>query len=271
MAMTAFVQQNETSLTDYFSSALQARNNFVLVSDGFTKWSENYSEHTRLSDQHAPHLNTSVHILKGIHAHAFIFDDYVVKTNLFGPYPQEGQRQWLEWCNAHQDNPLVPKLAFLITDEPSDRYLVVMEKLECHSGFHHHEYRKVIDTCFTDSFRQQPTAAFPALTSALQDVKKNSMLAVVELEADIELMKEIDDQEVEHELKVNLLEHMIALDYIDEIEKFWTCLRTVNCANYQNIRTFWDTLSVKGHIIDVHSLNWMLRHNGEQVLLDPVN
>lgn len=270
MAMTAFVQQNQASLTDYFCEALEARNKFVLVSDG-SKWSANHNEHNRLSDQHAPHLSTSVQVIKGIHAHAFVFEDYVVKTNLFGPYPQEGQRQWLEWCNANQDNPLVPKLAFLITDEPSDRYLVVMEKLECHSGFIHHEYRKEIDTCFTESFRRQPMTAFPALTSALQDVKKNSMLAVVELEADIELMKEIDDQSVEHELKVNLLEHRIALQYINEIETFWTSLRTVNSANYNHIRSFWDGLSDKGHEIDVHSLNWMLRHNGEQVLLDPIN
>lgn len=270
MAMKAFVQENEASLTDYFHGALQARNNFVLVSDGF-KWSANHEEHKRLGDQHAPHLSTSVHILKGIHAHAFVFEDYVVKTNLFGPYPQEGQRQWLEWCSVHQDNPLVPKLAFLITDEPSDRYLVVMEKLECHSGFHHHEHRKAIDTCFSNSFKRQPLTAFPALTKALQDVKKNSMLAVVELEADIELMKEIEDKVVERELEVNLLEHRIALEYIDEIETLWNSLRTVNSANYADIRSFWDTLSDKGHEIDVHSLNWMLRHNGEQVLLDPVN
>lgn len=270
MAMTAFVQQNEASLTDFFNEALDARNKFVLVSDGF-KWSTNHEEHTRLSDQHAPHLTTSVHVLKGIHAHAFVFDDYVVKTNLFGPYPQEGQRQWLEWCRDHQDNSLVPKVAFLITDEPSDRYLVVMEKLECHSGFYHHEYRKEIDRSLSASFLRQPMTAFPALTKDLQDIKKNSMLAMVELEADIELMKEIDDKVVEHELEVNLLEHKLALEYIDQIETFWTSLRTVNCINYDQVRTFWDTLSNKGHEIDVHSLNWMLRHNGEQVLLDPVN
>lgn len=270
MAMTAFVQENGTSLTDYFSSALQARNNFVLVSDGF-KWSENHSEHKLLSDNHAPHLNNSTQVIKGIHAHAFVFDNYVVKTNLFGPYPQEGQRQWLEWCNAHQDNPLVPKLAFLITDEPSDRYLVVMEKLDLHSGFHYHEHRQRIDNLFKASFQDQPVAAYPVLSSALMDIKKNSEMAVVELTADIELMKEIDDLVVERELQVNLLEHQIAISYIEEIERFWTSLRTVNCVNYQNIRTFWDTLSVKGHMIDVHSLNWMLRDNGEQVLLDPVN
>lgn len=270
MAMMAFVQENGASLTDYFYESLHARNEFVLVSDGF-KWAANHEEHYRLSDQHAPHLNTPLHLLKGIHAHAFVFDDYVVKTNLFGPYPQEGQRQWLEWCSTHQDNPLVPKLAFLLTDEPSDRYLVVMEKLECHSGFYHHEHRMKIDNFFSSSFQRQPLTAYPALTSALVDIKKNSELAVVELEADIELMKEIDDKVVEQELKVNLLEHQIALQYIEEIETLWTSLRTVNCVNYDEIRSFWDKLSDKGHEIDVHSLNWMLRHNGEQVLLDPVN
>lgn len=270
MAMTAFVRENEASLTDYFNESLDTRNKFVLVSDGF-KWSANADEHTRLGAKHAPILCNPIQTLRGMHAHAFIFEDFVVKTNLFGQYPQEGQRQWLEWCNKNQTNPLVPKLAFLITDEPSDRYLVVMEKLKCHSGFNHHEHRKDIDQSFVASFQRQPMTAYPVLSSVLVDIKKNSTLAIIELTADLELMKEFNDPVVERELEVNLIEHQIALDYIEEIEMFWHSLRTVNCTNYEQVREFWDTLTNKGHEIDVHGLNWMLRHNGEQVLLDPVN
>lgn len=270
MAMTAFVQQNEASLTDYFNEGLVTRNKFVLVSGGLG-WSANNDEHSRLGARHAPVLCSPLQTLKGMHAHAFIFEDFVVKTNLFGQYHQEGQRQWLEWCKEHQGNPLVPKLAFLITDEQSDRYLVVMERLKCHSGFNHHEFRKDIDQSFVASFQRQPLTAYPALSSVLTDIKKNSLLAVVELKADLELMREIDDQVVERELQINLIEHQIALDYIEEIETFWLSLRTVNSNNYEQVRIFWDTLTNKGHEIDVHGLNWMLRHNGEQVLLDPVN
>lgn len=270
MAMTDFVQQNVGGLTEFFYESLNARNEFISSVNGY-EWSVNHSEHKRLSELYVPHLNTTRTKLAGIHAQAYVFEDYVVKTNLFGQHPQEGQRQWLEWCQDNQDNPLVPKVAFLITDEPSDRYLVVMEKLACHSGFYHHERRKDIDRTLANSFLRQPLTAYPALTAILVDIKKNSELAVKELEADIELMHEINDKVVEQELKVNLLEHQIALQYIDEIECLWLSLRTVNSDNYNKIRSFWDTLCNKGHEIDVHSLNWMLRSNGEQVLLDPVN
>lgn len=271
MAMSSFVRENEANLTNFFNESLLIRNNLVLVSDGLSKWSNDKNEQVRLSDQYAPVLNQPNQVVRGIHAHAFIFDACVVKTNLFDAYHQEGSRQWLEWCANHQDNPLVPKLAFLLTDELSDRYLVVMEKLECHSGFLHHEHRKTIDENFVASFQRQPTTAYPALSKVLVDIKVNSQLAVVELKADIVLMKEIKDTAVEQELQINLMEHEIALRYIDEIETFWLSLRTVNSLNYDQIRSFWDTLVNKGHEIDLHGFNWMLRNNGEQVLLDPVN
>lgn len=271
MAMSSFARENEASLTDFFNGALQVREQFVLVAEGLSAFSMDTKEQARLSELYAPILSHPIQILKGIHAHAFVFDSCVVKTNLFGPYPQEGQRQWLEWCNAHQDNPLVPKVAFLITDEVSDRYLVVMERLECHSGFIQHEYRKDIDQCFVQSFRGRPMVSYPELSKALVDIKKNSELAVVELNADIQLMKEIDDKEVERQLETSLMEHKVALQYIKEIEIFWTSLRTVNRTNYSSIRSFWNTLVQKGHVIDLHGFNWMLRRNGEQVLLDPVN
>ena len=146
-----------------------------------------------------------------------------------------------------------------------------MEKLQCHSGFFHHEHRKDIDQRLADSFRRQPLTAYPALTVALVDIKKNSELAVLELKADLVLIKELGDLEVEQDLRINLLEHRITLQYIEEIENFWLSLRTVNSLNYEQVRIFWDTLTDKGHEIDLHGLNWMLRYNGEQVLLDPVN
>lgn len=271
MAMNSFMRENEANLTRFFNESLLIRKGLVLVSDGLTKWSSDKNGHAQLGAQYAPILGQCNQTITGIHAHAFVFDSVVVKTNLFGRYHQEGQRQWLEWCVKHQDNPLVPKVEFLLTDELSDRYLVVMERLECHSGFQHHEHRQVIDETFVASFRNQPATAYPELSKVLADIKVNSRLAVTELKADIDLMKEINDVAVEQELRVNLNEHEIALRYIDEIEMFWQSLTTVNSLNYDQIRSFWDTLTPKGHMIDLHGFNWMIRINGEQVLLDPVN
>lgn len=269
--MNPFVRENSASLTTYFHKALEAREIALMSADSGFEWASDAKERERLCSDFAPVLATSNNVLTGVHAHAFVFDAIVVKTNLFGQYYYDGQRQWLEWCVQNQGNPLVPKIAMLLSDPDSDRFLVVMERLTIHSGFHHHTFRKEIDTAFRSSFDRQPMTAYPKLSEDLAAIKRNSTLAVAELKADIELMVEIGDAEVEADLKINLLEHEIALQYIEEIENFWTSLRTVNSVNYEKIRSFWDGLVDKKHDIDVHSLNWMLRSNGEQVFLDPVN
>lgn len=268
--MNSFTRENAACLTTYFHEALASREVFVGAAD-VSSWSTNVSERERLCKEFAPVLASSNNILTGIHAHAFVFDTVVVKTNLFGKYHHDGQRRWLEWCLENQTNDLVPKIALLISDPDTDRFLVVMERLVCHSGFTHHQYRMEIDHALRNSFDRQPMTAFPKLTEELGAIKRNSTLAVVELKADIELMVELGDKEVEDDLRINLLEHEIALQYIREIELFWESLRTSNRSNYARIREFWDDLVNKQHEVDVHSLNWMLRSNGQQVLLDPVN
>lgn len=269
--MISFVRENSASLTTYFQQGLIAREVALMAAEDGVVWATDTHKRDELCDAFAPVLKTANNVLTGVHAHAFVFDEVVVKTNLFGQYYYDGQRQWLEWAVKNQDNPLVPKVALLLSDEDSDRFLVVMERLSIHSGFHHHQFRKEIDSAFRTSFDRQPMTAYPKMSEELAAIKRNSLLAVTELKADIDLMVEIGDVEVEADLKINLLEHEMALQYIAEIETFWTSLRTVNSINYAKIRVFWDGLVEKKHDIDVHSLNWMLRSNGEQVFLDPVN
>lgn len=265
--MFSFADENRASLVGFFSAALAARKE--AITGPADKWTADEEQHQLLVNTHAPILQTSFSMLRGIHANAFLFEGCVVKTNLFGQYPHDGQCAWLDWCVKHQNNPLVPKIAFLVVDEETDRFLVIMEKLVAHSGFQNHEFREEIDVALKKTFIDN--LGFFALAKKVKEIRANSMLAVEELRADIQLMREIEDEECERVLTESLTDHQITLSYIDQIEALWRTL-THECREaFTEVQRQWRSCTRKGHLIDLHSLNWMLRSNGEQVLLDPVN
>lgn len=269
--MFSFVDENRASLVDFFAVALAVRKEATAGPvDNLIKWSKDVISHDELIIKHAPILVSASDTFRGIHATAYAFDSCVVKTNLFGEWKFDGQCQWLQWCLQHQGNPLVPKIAMLLTDADTNRFLVVMERLVAHAGFQNHEFRKEIDEALRASFERNGGGFFN-LAKTVKSVKANSLMAVEELRADIDLMKEIEDQVCEELLTEQLTNHQITLSYIEQLEALWRSLTHERKSEYAEIRQQFRTYVNDGHLIDLHSLNWMLRANGEQVLLDPVN
>lgn len=267
--MRSFVEMNGASLTDFFNEALQARRVSGAGPDGLSKWANDSQAHNVLIQSHSPVLTQANEVLYGIHARAFMYDDHVVKTNLFGGFHYDGGRIWLEWSARQQSNPLVPKIAMLLVDQETDRFLVVMERLTCHSGFEFHEHRGEIDTALKQSFLHK--RGRKSLHRTLKDVRKESEAALVELNADLELVRELEDEDCEAQLLDSIHNHEITLRYVKELTALWDHLTHTGRSFFDDIRKHFDDAINRGHLIDVHCCNWMLRDDGQQVLLDPVN
>lgn len=268
--MRSFVEMNGACLKDFFTEAMRARRASCAGPDGMDKWAADGEAHSSLINSFSPILSTSNDVVRGIHASAYLFNGCVVKTNVFGGFAYDGQRMWLEWCAAHQDNPLAPKIEMLLVDPDTDRFLVVMERLVRHSGFKIHSFREEIDTALRESF--EVGGRHKSFMKAMEAVRVNSKLAIAELESDMDyVVNELNDHECAAELRTSIENHHHALKYVDELVALWRTLTTTGAKHFAAVQDNWRACVDRGHIIDMHGVNWMLRGNGDQVLLDPVN
>lgn len=258
------------SLNLFFNEALTARKESIFKEDGcqLKDWLSNEDERKRLTSM-CSWLDKQPEVQNGIHATAYIFDHYVIKTNIFDPYYRDGQMSWLKWVNRNQTNPLVPRIQHLVVDEDTERFIVVMEKLEPHHGFKHHSFRKEIDCALKVAFERE--GRFPALRRLLAEVKAEALLAIEELWIDVSMLDTEDDVELIDMMRKAIDEHHQTVLYIEQVQQFGYKLNTTYRQHFRAIKNKFVAAISIGQYIDVHSLNWMLRSNGEPVFLDPIN
>lgn len=268
--MFSFAEENRACLLEFFTEAVQSRRNSILHPGGtqLLSWIDDEAESNRLRCL-LPVLTRSLDHCTGIHAEAYIFDNAVVKTNVFDEFYHDGQTSWLKWCLSHQCNPLVPRLSFLIIDEETERYLAVMERLVPHSGFEYHSFREEIDGALKSLF--QAAGAGPAFRRELGRYEKESLLAIQELETDLEMMDPEEDGAIIDSLSTAVAEHRITIRYINELNQFDFRMKRTHRKHFKAIRNKFHAAKHDGRSIDVHGFNWMMRNNGEPVILDPIN
>ena len=210
-------------------------------------------------------------VMEGLHSVAFITEHCVIKTNLAGEPELDGQATWLRWCMKNQDNPLAPRVSFLMCDKHSDRYLVVMERLEEHAGFDdiNDQVRAEIDSGGLGRLFD-PQVNIREVKARLKELEVESRHAIYELQQDINSLTE-EDNELKEILERGIVENNLTIHYLRDV-------LTMCKAHSKHKRHFTSVINKlcaeikKGsYILDVHSLNWMKRKNGQHVLLDPLN
>lgn len=268
--MFSFVEENWGDLCAFFAAAVQARKDSILHPEGdkLEDWIKDDKEVDRLRGL-CPSLAQTSDIQTGMHAEVYIFERYVIKTNVFGPHYHDGQMSWLKWAKNNQTNPLVPKLAFLLVDEATDRFLAVMERLTPHAGFEHHSYREEIDKALQLSMKR--VGRGPAFRKLRARIAREAQEAINELSIDIEMLAESGDDDIVVVMQEALDEHRITIEYIQQLNTFDDVLNRTHRQFFKPIRNKFRAAEATGHQIDVHAFNWMYRSNREPVLLDPIN
>lgn len=210
-------------------------------------------------------------VMEGLHALAFITEHCVIKTNLGGEPELDGQANWLRWCMKNQDNPLAPRISFLMCDKLSDRYLVVMERLEEHAGFDDIDdaVRFEIDTGGLGRLFN-PEVNIREVKSRLKELEVESRHAIVELECDISSLSEEDD-ELKVILERGIVEHKLTISYIQDVVMLCKSSSKLKRHFTRVVNKLHAEIQKGSYLLDVHSLNWMKRKNGQYVLLDPLN
>ena len=267
--MFSFAEENRGSLMEFFSETVRSRRESILHPEGskLFAWVADKKEQARLRAL-CPAIN-ELEPLTGIHAEAFMLDDCVVKTNVFDEYYRDGQMTWLKWCSQHQDNPLVPRMSFLMVDEETERFITVMEKLVPHSGFEQHSFREDIDTALKNAF--QRTGAGPAFRRELVRFEQDALAAIRELLLDMDHLDREEDQELIDILNGHIDEHRQTILYVHELSQFENHLARTHRFHFRQIARKFHAARSVGQVIDVHGFNWMLRSNGDYVILDPIN
>lgn len=268
--MFSFAEENGGSLMEFFQEAVRARKESILHPDGIQlqEWSSSIGERSRLLAL-CPRFSEALDSFQGIHSDVFVFKDCVVKTNVFDQYFRDGQFTWLKWCLPRQHNPLVPRMSMLLVDDETERFLAVMELLEPHSGFTNHSFREDIDNALRMSFQRAGNG--PAFRKKLIQFKRDAYMAIDELMMDISMLDVIEDSEMIATFQESIKEHQIALDYINQLMNLNLRLTNQQRKHFRPIRNKFHAAASIGQVIDVHSFNWMLRPNGEHVILDPIN
>ncbi len=268
--MFSFAEENGGSLMEFFQEALRARKEAILHPGGvhLQEWSSCKNERSRIMGL-CPLFETATDTFQGIHSDVFLFDDCVVKTNVFDQYYRDGQYSWLKWCLSRQNNPLVPRMSMLLMDVETERFLAVMEKLEPHGGFEHHSFREDIDNALRESFQRLENG--PAFRKKLLLLKRDAFMAIDELQIDISMLDAEEDQEMVETFSRSIDEHTKALRYIDELMNLNIRLSKQQRQHFRPILRKFKAATNIGQVIDVHSYNWMKRTNGEYVILDPIN
>lgn len=264
--MFSFVAENKHWLHDFFHTAVHHRKE-ALQREGVCIWLASGAQ-AKLIEQTAPQIIKATSVHTGIHATAHIFDRCVVKHNIFGEYPKDGQADWLRWCEKNQHNPLVPKIGMLVTDPDTDRFIAVMERLSPHAGFEDHTYRYEIDTHL-----QHWMATFgrsKKFFKELKEYKRAIHESIAELHLDLAMLRADGDEEITLVLEASVNEHIVALQYIEQLIGLYKTIRADNRKHFLPIRGMLHKAKQVGRIIDMHSLNWMMR-SGQPVLLDPIN
>lgn len=267
--MFSFAEENRGSLVDFFSEAVQSRKKSILHPEGskLFAWVADQEEQKRLRAL-CPAIN-DVQPCAGIHAEAYLLDDCVVKTNVFDEFYRDGQMSWLKWCIQHQDNPLVPRMSFLMVDEATERFLTVMERLVPHAGFENHSFREDIDCALKAAFER--VGAGPAFRRELARFEREALLAIQELMMDLVHLDPEEDAELIEVLNGHIAEHRQTVRYVNELSQFQFKLGRQHRRYFKQIQNKFHAARSIGQIIDVHAFNWMLRPNSEHVILDPIN
>lgn len=267
--MFSFAEENRGSLVDFFSQTIASRKESILHPDGskLVAWIADSKEQQRLRAL-CPVLN-DITPLTGIHAEAFVLANCVVKTNLFDEFYRDGQMSWLKWCSSHQDNPLVPRMSFLMVDEDTERFITVMEKLVPHSGFEHHSFREDIDTALKNAF--QRVGAGPAFRRELARFEREALAAIQELIIDINHLTQGEDDELIEILGGHVEDHCQTVRYVHELNRFEFTLSKSHRRFFKQIHRKFHAARTIGQVIDIHGFNWMMRPNGDHVILDPIN
>lgn len=263
-------QKDKERLALFFAEAISARRQSIFNELGcrLASWIADSEERTRLVN-FIPNLMESEKIESGLHADAYMFDDYVIKTNVFDPFYRDGQMSWLKWASRNQTNPLVPQIHYLMIDEETERFVVVMERLIPHAGFEDHSFRQEINEVLRDTFLSD--GRFPLLRKTLNTIKFEATEAIGELNTDIAMMDSEEDAEMIQYLVTAMVDHERTVRYIDEIVAFGHRLNRTHRIHFRAIRNKFMASMTFGQVIDVHSYNWMLRRNGDPVFLDPIN
>lgn len=259
---------NETVISRRHSivAAAESENPLQVLLD----WVNDMNESARLRDLF-PVLDEEHIISRGLHSTAYIYETCVVKTNVFDENFRDGQMSWLKWCNGNQNkhNPFVPKIMALYVDEETERFLVVMEKLEAHSGFEQHSFRMEIDDALKEAFRRP--GRWPALRKVMAVIRNEIAISSLELVKEIAQLDPVEDDEMIDILKQSLAEHQITLRYINELKAFDARITDHDRYFFKAVMNKLYAAATVGQVIDVHAFNWMKRQNGDFVLLDPIN
>ena len=264
---STFAEQHHVALISLFDKLLEERKEY-LVTHTRCEW----AEHSR--QPMIDHLQSTLPIiatLEGLHSVAFMTKCCVVKTNLCGEPELDGQATWLRWCVKNQDNPLAPRISLLVFDKASDRYLVVMERLEEHTGFGNidAEVRYQIDTGGLGKLFS-PGVNVRRVKSELVALVDQSLHAIQELEVDINNLTPEDDELKEMFIR-GIEEHRLSIVYIHDVLQMCRITSRLTRHFKRVVNKLHSEIKKGQYLLDVHSLNWMKRKDGQYVLLDPLN
>lgn len=253
---------------EFFAAALDRRREATLHPDGIHSWLSNPTHQEHLLSM-CPSIK-NVRPRSGIHANAYMLDNYVVKTNVFGCFYHDGQMSWLEWCEQNQDNPLVPRLAFLALDQETERYLVVMEKLEEHAGFAPNTYMRDLDRALVQRFKEHDRGSLDFLIS-MNSIHTDISNDIAVIVGDMEHLDPVEDDEMYEHLADELQHLKQSLQYHQQLMALDHQITTTLKAHFNNVINKFKNAVGEGRVVDVHSYNWMVRADGSPVLIDPIN